>query len=76
MKRIFLLFVFCASILCSWAHDFEVNGFYYDITSSTDLTVEVTYRGDSYGGYSNDYGGAITIPSVVTYYKNTYSGNK
>ena len=55
------------------AHDFEVDGIYYDITSSTDLTVEVTYREDSYGGYSNDYGGAITIPSVVTYYKNTYS---
>ncbi len=27
------------------AHDFEVDGIYYRITSSTDLTVSVTYKG-------------------------------
>ena len=73
MKRIFLLFVFCASILCSWAHDFEVNGFYYDITSSTDLAVAVTYKGSSYSSYSDEYSGAVTIPSTVIYNSKTYS---
>lgn len=73
MKRIFLLFVFCASILCSWAHDFEVDGIYYDITSSTDLAVAVTYKGSSYSSYSDEYSGAVTIPSTVIYNSKTYS---
>jgi len=72
MKRIFLLFVFCASILCSWAHDFEVNGFYYDITSSTDLAVAVTFKGSSYSEYSNEYSGIVSIPESVTYNSKTY----
>ena len=73
MKRIFLFFVFCASILCSWAHDFEVDGIYYDITSSTDLAVAVTYKGSSYSSYSDEYSGAVTIPSTVIYNSKTYS---
>ena len=73
MKRIFLFFIFCASILCSWAHDFEVDGIYYDITSSTDLTVSVTHRGSFYDSYSNEYSGAVTIPSSVIYNSKTYS---
>lgn len=73
MKRIFLLFIFCASILCSWAHDFEVDGIYYNITSSTDLTVEVKYRGSYADSYDNEYSGAVSIPSSVIYNSNTYS---
>lgn len=51
--------VLLCSIMAS-AHDFEVNGIYYNITSSDNLTVEVTFLG-SYGGDSNEYSGAITI---------------
>lgn len=48
-------------------YDFEVDGIYYNITSSSDLTVEVTSNG------SNSYGGTITIPEAVTYDDVTYS---
>ena len=57
-----------AMLLCSLtasAHDFEVDGIYYDITSST--TVEVTYQGDGYDSYSNEYTGAVIIPATITY---------
>lgn len=63
-------------LLCSIsvsAHDFEVDGIYYNITSSTDLTVEVTYQGSSYSEYTNRYTGRITVPSSVMYEGNTYS---
>ena len=36
-----------AMLLCSLtasAYDFEVGGIYYNITSDTDLTVEITYE--------------------------------
>ena len=42
------------------AYDFEVDGIYYNITSSTDLTVEVT-NGD------NEYSGEVIIPETVVY---------
>jgi len=54
------------------AHDFAVDDIYYDITSSTNLTVEVTYRGSSYNSYSNEYTGKVTIPETVTYNSKTY----
>ena len=55
------------------AHDFEVDGIYYNITSSSSKTVEVTYRGSSYNSYSNRYTGSVTIPGSVTYDNKTYS---
>ena len=59
--------------LTASAHSFEVSGIYYNITSSADLTVEVTYKGEYSIAYDNEYSGAVTIPSTVTYNKNTYS---
>ena len=52
------------------AHDFVVNGIYYNVTSNT--TVSVTYRGDSYS-FSNEYLGNVVIPSTVTYSGKEYS---
>ena len=55
-----------ASLLCSItanAHDFVVNGIYYNKTSNTE--VSVTYRGSSYYDYSNEYSGNVVIPSTV-----------
>ncbi len=63
-------------LLCSTvatAHDFEVGGIYYNITSSTAKTVAVTCKGSSYYEYSNEYSGVVTIPSSVTYSGSTYS---
>ena len=50
-----------------WAHDFEVDGIYYNITSSENKTVEVTFRGEYYDSYSHEYTGAVTIPETITY---------
>ena len=76
MKQTKLWLTTIAVLLCSLAanaHDFEAGGIYYNITSSTDLTVAVTYRGYYYDSYSNEYSGAVTVPETVTYNNNTYS---
>ena len=76
MKQIRLWLTTMVALLCiltASAHDFEVDGIYYNITSSTDLTVSVTYRGSSYGSYSNEYTGVVTLPSTVTYNGAQYS---
>ena len=71
-------FLFMAAmLLCSFtasAHDFEVNGIYYQITSSSNLTVAVTYKGDNWNNYSekDKYIGNISIPQYVTYDNVTY----
>lgn len=52
-----LLLTCCNAV---WAYDIEIDGIYYNITSMTDLTVEVT-NGD------NEYSGDIVIPSTITY---------
>ena len=65
-----------ALMLCAtplFAHDFEVDGIYYNFTSAEDKTVEVTYSGDSYYAVENEYSGSVTIPETVTYNDNTYS---
>lgn len=61
-----------AVLLCSIsvsAHDFEVDGIYYKITSSTDFTVAVTYNGSSSTGV---YVNSVIIPETVTYNSRTY----
>ena len=53
------------------AHDFEVDGIFYNITDKTAKTVEVTYRGSSVS--NNVYTGSVTIPSSATYSGTRYS---
>ena len=70
MKKIRFWLATIAVLLCSVpvsAYDFEVDGIYYNITSETDLTVEVTYRN------SNSYTGVVVIPERVTYNDKNYS---
>ncbi len=55
------------------AHNFEVDGIYYKITSYAGKTVAVTYRGIDYNSYSNEYSGEVKIPESVTYNGNAYS---
>ncbi len=67
MKTIKLLLTTIAMLLCSVianAYDFEVDGIYYNIISSTDLTVGVTYG-------EKKYSGEIIIPSNITYQSRT-----
>ena len=54
------------------AHDLEVDGIYYNITSSTDLTAAVTYKGLYYDSDSNTYSGDVSIPPTITYNGKTY----
>ena len=70
-----LVALFLSSIPIS-AHDFEVGGIYYNILNETAKTVKVTYKGDRYNSYSNEYTGSVTIPSSVTYNGTTYSVSK
>lgn len=63
-----------AVLFCSMsvsAHDFQVDGIYYNITS--DCTVAVTFRGRFYDEYHTEYYGAVNIPSIVDYNGKTYS---
>ncbi len=59
----------------SLAHDFEVDGIYYNITSptSTYKTVEVAYKSISSNTYSDEYIGWVVIPQAVNYEGFTYS---
>ena len=50
----------------------SVGGIYYNFNSST-KTAAVTYRGDSYNHFDNEYSGSVVIPSSVTYNGTTYS---
>ena len=76
MKKLNLLFT-ALLLLCSvgtaTAHNFEVDGIYYNITDDTNKTVEVTYKGDYSNSYSNEYTGSVVIPESVTYNGTTYS---
>ena len=70
MKTIKQLLITVVVLLCSAtasAHDFEVDGIYYNIISANDLTVAVTYKGNSYDEISNEYSGEVIIPETVVY---------
>ena len=76
MKKFKSLVLTVIGLLCSLsvsAHDFEVNGIYYNITSSTDMTVGVTFCGTHPDSYSNEYSGAVNIPESVIYNESIYS---
>ncbi len=55
---------------------FEVAGIYYKYSSSSDQTVEVTYKGNSSGSYAGEYVKTVNIPSSVTFGGKTYSVTK
>ena len=57
--------------LPSLAHDFEINGVFYNVISTTE--VEVTYKGSSHYEYDDEYNGSVVIPSLVEYGGFTYS---
>ena len=76
MKNLKLLFTALLLLCCigmAKAHDFETGGIYYNISSSTNKTVGVTYRGSYSSSYNNEYTGSVVIPESVTYNGTTYS---
>ena len=73
MKKIILSFIVALCTLTTWAHDFQVDGIYYNTVIGKTNEVEVTYRGSSYSSYDNEYSGSVAIPETVTYNGTTYS---
>ena len=71
MKKQLFLFAMMLLPLVASAHDIEVNNadgvtIYYNYTNNgTELLV--TYRGNYYNSYSNEYQGNVVIPEEVTY---------
>ena len=77
MKKIRFTLAMMVVLLCTAkvsAHDFEVDGVFYNITDSTELTVEVTYEGELITSDVNCsvYRGDIVIPTTVTQGETTY----
>lgn len=61
-------------LLCSivsYAHDFKVDGIYYNKMSNS--TVSVTFMGESSETYLDEYSGDIYIPEGITYDGINYS---
>jgi len=58
-----LLFTMSSNV---FAHDFEVDVIFYNFIDKIANTVEVTYKGDDFFSYDNEYAGAVIIPSSVT----------
>ena len=69
MRKLFSLFLSLVATTSLWAHDFEVDGIYYNHLDGNN--VEVT-RGDFYNSYSG-YSGTVIIPETVTYNGTTYN---
>ena len=71
LKHLFTaLLLLCAT--AATAHDFEVDGIFYNVLSTSEKTVSVTYKGNSYSEYSKEYTGSVVIPESVTYDGTTY----
>ena len=60
------------SCIALWAHDVVIDGIYYNL-DKTNKTAEVTYRGEYYDSYDNEYSGSVIIPETITYNSEIYS---
>lgn len=59
-----LVIVFSVNV---FAHDFKMNGIYFNVISKKMKTVEVTYQGNEFYDFDNEYVDSVSIPSYVTY---------
>lgn len=75
MKKVLFLALMACSFVPALAFDFEVDGIYYNITSESNLTVEVTYKSTTsyYSYHGCSYSGKITIPESVMYNGKSYT---
>ena len=72
MKKYFLLLTLLYLSLSARAHDAKVDGIFYNL-DATNSTATVTFQGDNYDSYNNEYSGDVVIPETVTYNGITYS---
>ncbi len=74
MKKVILTIIIVLNVIMSIsAHDFSVNGIYYNYLDESAKTVEVTYKGEKYNSYNNEYSGNIIIPESIIHNGTTYS---
>ena len=72
-QKLFTLFLaLVASVSAIYASVTEVDGIWYYFNESN-KTATVTFRGDYYNSYHNEYSGSVVIPPSVTYNGITYS---
>ena len=72
MKNYFLLLTLLCLSLSARAHDAEVDGIFYNLDADN-KTATVTFQGDNYDSYNNEYSGDVVIPETVIYNGITYS---
>ena len=72
MKKTFLFITLLLGINTAWGHDAEVDGIFYNLNKG-DKTATVTYKGDSYDSYYDEYSGDVVIPENVTVDGTVYS---
>ena len=72
MNKFFLLLTLLCLSLSARAHDAEVDGIFYNLDADN-KTATVTFQGDNYDSYNNEYYGDVVIPKTVTYNGITYS---
>ena len=75
LRKMVVTAVLFFSATASYAHQFEVDGIFYD-RNEDGTTVSVTFKGISNetnnNSFPNEYSGSVTIPSSVTYSGTTY----
>ena len=69
LRFILLMMLLFGMMLDSSAYDFESNGIYYKITSTSNMTVAVTY----YSQTNNRYSGSVAIPATTSHNGKTYT---
>ena len=72
MKQLFRFSILLLAILLpalATAHDFEVDGIYYNINGNE---AAVTFKGRYCNSFYNEYSGPVVIPATVTYNATTY----
>lgn len=80
MKKLLLRFVLfvLVNVVASniFAHDISADSggkqIYY-VWTNNNTELAVSFRGDNYSSYDNEYSGSVVIPQTVTYNGNTYN---
>ncbi|MDD6832568.1 MAG: leucine-rich repeat protein [bacterium] len=70
--RIFAVLAMVATTATGFAHNFEEGGIYYNINTD-ETSVTVTYQGNSWSAYPDEYTGAVVIPASVVHKGTTYA---
>ena len=72
MRKSFLFLVLFLGFHTAWGHDAEIDGIFYNLTS-WNKTATVTFKGEKYNTFTNEYAGDVVIPESITVGGTTYS---